>query len=95
MINRICRKINDLTTRDIVLVIAIIAMVTWLLIGSLTKIDPYPFQFISTLTNLLGFVVMLVVANAQRGQHIADLHEKVDALHDKHDALHEHLGIDA
>lgn len=57
MITKIIDAISTITALKIVLLIVIV----WLLVGELTKLDPYPFLFSSTVTNYSGFILTVII----------------------------------
>jgi hypothetical protein len=50
----------------IVLIGAIIVQVCWMIIGELTKWDPYPFSFMLTFSNILQLILLFALACGQR-----------------------------
>lgn len=57
MITKIIDAISTITALKIVFLIVIF----WLIFGELTKIDPYPFLFSSTVTNYSGFILTIII----------------------------------
>lgn len=57
MITKIIDAISTITALKIVFLIVII----WLILGELTKLDPYPFLFSSTITNYSGFILTIII----------------------------------
>jgi len=81
MIEALCKKIADVISVPFALVVCIVIQIVWMLIGTLTHFDPYPFVFMLTISNVIQLIMMFVIAVSQR-----DLHDKHDALHEKIDA---------
>ena len=80
---RVCRKIADSTGAPIALLIVIVVQLIWVVVGSLTGRDPYPFLFLLTLSNIVQLVMIFVISVAQRQQN---MHDELRAEAD-HDAL--------
>jgi len=80
---RICRRIADGTGSPLALFLAIIIQAVWLVVGQLTKWDPYPFAFLLTCSNVLQLILIFVLAVGQR-QSAA--HAELRAEHD-HDSI--------
>lgn len=61
-----CRRIADATGAPLALVAAIVFQLMWIAIGTATKLDPYPFVFLLTCSNVVQLVLIFVIAVAQR-----------------------------
>lgn len=76
MITKIIDAISTITALKIVFLIVIF----WLIFGELTKIDPYPFLFSSTVTNYSGFILTVIIListkNLERLQKEAEKRDK-------------------
>lgn len=59
-------KITDAISTIKALKIVIVLIVSWLIFGSFTKIDPYPFLFSSTITNYSGFILTIIILIATK-----------------------------
>lgn len=59
-------KITDAISTIKALKIVVSIIVLWLIIGSITKIDPYPFLFSSTITNYSGFILTIIILIATK-----------------------------
>lgn len=87
MINRVCRWILHLTTTDIALLVVICGQFAWIFVGQKTRLDPYPFPFLLTVSNIVQLIAIFVIANAQKTRH--DTHdERLDAHFEMVDAHH-------
>lgn len=77
MITKIIDTISTITALKIVLLIVVV----WLIVGELTKLDPYPFLFSSTVTNYSGFILTVIIListkTLERLQKEAEEREKV------------------
>ena len=62
---RITKITNAISTIK-ALKIVIFIIISWLIFGSITKIDPYPFLFSSTITNYSGFILTIIILIATR-----------------------------
>lgn len=70
-------KITDAISTIKALKIVVSIIVLWLIIGSITKIDPYPFLFSSTITNYSGFILTIIILIATKTE------EKLQEASDK------------
>jgi uncharacterized membrane protein len=82
-VERTCRKIADWTGAPIALFLAVLVQAIWIPIGIVTKLDPYPFAFLLTCSNVLQLILIFVLAVGQR-QSAA--HAELRAEHD-HDSI--------
>lgn len=58
---KIIIKITDAISTVNTLKIVFLVIVFWLIFGQLTKIDPFPYLFSSTVTNYLGFILTIAI----------------------------------
>lgn len=70
-------RITDAISTIKALKIVISVIVIWLIFGSITKIDPYPFLFSSTITNYSGFILTIIILIATKTE------EKLQKASDK------------
>lgn len=70
-------KITDAISTIKALKIVIFIIVSWLIFGSITKVDPYPFLFSSTITNYSGFILTIIILIATKTE------EKLQVASDK------------
>lgn len=82
---RLCRRIADWTGAPAALVAAIVFQIAWIVVGTLTRMDPFPFVFLLTCSNVVQLVLIFVIAVAQRQQ----------SLHDEIRAETDHTAISA
>jgi len=61
------------------LALAIIVQAIWIPVGLLTQLDPYPFAFLLTCSNILQLILIFVLAVGQRQ---ASTHAELRAEHD-------------
>jgi uncharacterized membrane protein len=59
--DKIIIKITDAISTITALKIVVLIIVFWLIFGQLTKIDPYPYIFSSTVTNYSGFILTIII----------------------------------
>lgn len=59
--DKMITKITDAISTITALKIIILVIVLWLVFGAISKIDPYPFLFSSTITNYSGFILTIVI----------------------------------
>jgi len=82
-IERICKQIADSTGAPLALGLAIVIQFVWIPVGIYTKLDPYPFAFLLTCSNILQLILIFILAVGQR-QSVA--HAELRAEHD-HDSI--------
>lgn len=79
-------KITDAISTIKALKIVIFIIVSWLIFGSITKIDPYPFLFSSTITNYSGFILTIIILIAtkteEKLQEASDKNNKTKKIED-------------
>jgi uncharacterized membrane protein len=69
---RFCRRIADATGAPTALLLAIVVQTAWLLVGTITHWDPFPFVFLLTCSNVIQLILIFVIAVAQRQQTMHD-----------------------
>ncbi len=82
-LERICKQIADSTGAPLALMLAIGIQAIWLVAGGLTKLDPYPFSFLLTCSNVLQLILIFILAVGARQ---STAHAELRAEHD-HDAI--------
>ena len=80
---RLCRSVADWTGAPIALMSAIVVQLIWIIVGMWTRLDPFPFVFLLTVSNVIQLILIFVIAVAQRQQ---SQHDQLRAESD-HDAL--------
>jgi len=80
---RLCKRIADSTGAPIALGLAIVIKMIWIPIGILTKLDPYPFAFLLTCSNVLQLILIFILAVGARQ---SSAHAELRAEHD-HDSI--------
>ncbi|MBV8332806.1 MAG: DUF1003 domain-containing protein [Candidatus Eremiobacteraeota bacterium] len=70
---RLCQRIAAGTGAPITLLAVIVFQIIWIIVGQITKMDPFPFVFMLTVSNVVQLVLIVVVAVAgkQQAQHDA------------------------
>ena len=70
---KLCQKIAADTGAPITLLAVIVFQIIWIVVGQITKMDPFPFVFMLTVSNVVQLVLIVVVAVAgkQQAQHDA------------------------
>lgn len=68
---RFCQKVGAATGAPLTLVAVIVFQLIWIVVGVATKMDPYPFVFLLTVSNVIQLVliVVLAVAGKQQASH--------------------------
>jgi uncharacterized membrane protein len=82
-LERSCKKIADWTGAPLALLGAIIIQLLWIPLGILTKLDPFPFAFLLTCSNVLQLILIFILAVGARQ---SSAHAELRAEHD-HDAI--------
>jgi uncharacterized membrane protein len=78
---RFCKRIAESTGAPITLVAVIILQIVWIVVGTATKMDPFPYIFMLTVSNVIQLVLIVVLAVAGRQQ---SLHDSIRAEEDHH-----------
>jgi len=79
----ICKRVADGIGAPLALALAIVGQSVWIAVGIATKLDPYPFAFLLTFSNVLQLILIFVLAVGQRQ---SAQHAELRAEHD-HDAI--------
>lgn len=82
-VERVCKRIADSTGAPLALAIAVVGQVVWIAVGTITKLDPYPFAFLLTCSNVVQLILIFILAVGQRQ---SSSHAELRAEHD-HDAI--------
>lgn len=86
MISNVCRAISKAIATDEAVAGAMLFQFLWItILGFLLKVDPYPFVFLLTVSNVIQLILIFVIARAQRDD---ELHGKIDELKETHADLH-------
>ncbi len=80
---RFCQRIAAATGAPITLVAVIVFQLVWIVVGHVTKMDPYPFVFMLTVSNVIQLVLIVVLAVGGKQQ---STHDQIRAEQD-HAAL--------
>jgi hypothetical protein len=68
----ICRRITAGAGTPVALLSAIVVQIVWVTVGAATRLDPFPFLFLLTCSNVLQLVMIFVIAVGQRQQSLHD-----------------------
>jgi len=80
---RLCKKIADGTGAPLTLLLAVVLQLVWVIVGTTTHMDPYPFAFLLTVSNIIQLILIFILAVGQRQ---SSSHAELRAEHD-HDAI--------
>ena len=80
---RLCKRIADSTGAPLALGLAILVQLVWIVVGIVTKWDPFPFSFLLTVSNVLQLILIFILAVGQRQ---SSAHAELRAEHD-HDSI--------
>jgi len=80
---RFCKKVADWTGAPMALALAILIQAIWIPLGIYLKFDPFPFQFLLTVSNVLQLILIFILAVGQRQ---SSAHAELRAEHD-HDSI--------
>jgi uncharacterized membrane protein len=83
VIENFCKKVEEIISAPIALVAAIIVQVVWIVVGTVTRMDPFPFVFLLTISNVIQLILIFVLAVAQKRGH--------EAHEDRHEDLKQHI----
>ena len=78
-VEKLCKKIADATGAPVALALAIVSQIAWVVVGSMTHWDPFPFVFLLTISNIFQLILIFIIAVAQKqgGEH-AELRAEAD-----------------
>ena len=78
-IEHACKRIADATGAPLALFLAIVFQVVWVIVGTVTARDPYPFVFLLTVSNIIQLILIFIIAVAEKqsSQH-AELRAEAD-----------------
>jgi len=65
-LERICKAIADWTGAPLALLGAVAVQFVWIVVGSLTHWDPFPFAFLLTASNVIQLILIFILAVGQR-----------------------------
>ena len=82
-VERMCKRIADWTGAPLALGLAVAVQAIWIPVGLITKLDPYPFAFLLTCSNVLQLILIFILAVGQRQ---SSSHAELRAEHD-HDSI--------
>ena len=82
-VERFCKRVADSTGAPLALGLAIIVQLIWIVVGLITKFDPFPFTFLLTCSNVLQLILIFILAVGQRQ---SSAHAELRAEHD-HDSI--------
>ena len=78
-----CKKVAIWTGAPLALMLAVVIQGVWIVVGQLTRWDPYTFPFLLTCSNVLQLILIFVLAVGQRQ---SSEHAELRAEHD-HDSI--------
>lgn len=61
---RFCQRVADATGAPLTLLLVIVFQLIWIVVGHMTKMDPYPFVFMLTISNVVQLILIVVIAVA-------------------------------
>jgi uncharacterized membrane protein len=82
-VEKVCKQIADWTGAPLALGLAVVIQAIWIPVGIVTKLDPYPFAFLLTCSNVIQLILIFILAVGQRQ---SASHAELRAEHD-HDAI--------
>ena len=65
-LERFCKKVGDWTGAPAALVAAVVIQAIWIAGGTITRLDPFPFAFLLTVSNVLQLILIFIIAVGQR-----------------------------
>ena len=82
-VERFCKRVADWTGAPLALFLAILLQAIWIPLGIVSKMDPFPFAFLLTCSNVLQLILIFILAVGQRQ---SSAHAELRAEHD-HDSI--------
>ena len=82
-VEKICKRIADSTGAPLALGLAVVVQIGWIAVGTVTKLDPFPFAFLLTCSNVLQLILIFILAVGARQ---STSHAELRAEHD-HDSI--------
>ena len=82
-VEKICKRIADSTGAPLALGLAVVVQIGWIVVGTVTKLDPFPFAFLLTCSNVLQLILIFILAVGARQ---STSHAELRAEHD-HDSI--------
>jgi uncharacterized membrane protein len=82
-VERACKQVADWTGAPLALGLAVLVQAIWIPVGILTRLDPFPFAFLLTCSNVIQLILIFILAVGQRQ---SSSHAELRAEHD-HDAI--------
>lgn len=81
-VERLCKRISDATGAPLALLLAVVVQLAWVVVGTITRWDSYPFAFLLTCSNILQLILIFVISVAQRqSTQYAELRAEMDHDH--------------
>jgi uncharacterized membrane protein len=82
VIEKVCKSIADATGAPLALFLAIVFQIAWVIVGTLSHWDPFPFVFLLTVSNIIQLVLIFIIAVAEKqsSEH-AELRAEADHEH--------------
>lgn len=65
-VEKICKTVADATGAPLALFLAILFQVAWVVVGTATHFDPFPFVFLLTISNIIQLILIFVIAVAEK-----------------------------
>jgi len=78
-VEKVCKRIADSTGAPLALALAILVQLVWIPVGIITKLDPFPFAFLLTCSNVLQLILIFILAVGARQ---SSAHAELRAEHD-------------
>ena len=82
-VEKMCKRIADSTGAPLALGLAVVVQIGWIVFGTVTKLDPFPFAFLLTCSNVLQLILIFILAVGARQ---STAHAELRAEHD-HDSI--------
>lgn len=65
-VEKLCKTIADATGAPLALFLAIIFQIGWVIVGTASHWDPYPFVFLLTVSNIIQLILIFIIAVAEK-----------------------------
>lgn len=65
-VEKVCAAVCNFIALPAALVTCVVVQVLWVIFGQIFKLDPYPFMFLLTLSNILQLILIFILAVGQK-----------------------------
>jgi uncharacterized membrane protein len=84
-LEKVCSWVCDEVGSPVALILIIVIQFIWIIIGQYSKLDPYPYSFLLTISNVLQLILIFILAVGQRE---SQKHAEMRAQNDHDNIVH-------